>query len=198
MAIKTPQGSIVDLPRGTSDFNTKDAIELKEIVSVVEEIFKRYGFSPIYTPSIENTAVLNAKAYGAEQTKEMYIIEGGDTALRFDLTVPLARYMAMNKDIPLPFKRYQIGNVWRKDEPQRMREREFVQADADIIGSKDLQSDAECIAVMTDAIYSLGIESFTLMINSRGILSTILNSFGINPELQPKAIRIIDKMSKTS
>src|SRR5271154_5492844 len=185
MAIKNPQGSIVDLPRGTSDFNTKDSIELKEIISVVEEVFKRYGFSPIHTPSIENTAVLNAKAYGAEQTKEMYILEGGDTALRFDLTVPLARYMAMNKDIPLPFKRYQIGNVWRKDEPQRMREREFVQADADIVGSKDLQSDAECIAVMADAIRSLGIQNFTILINSRGILSAIMNVFGIKADLQP-------------
>src|SRR5271156_2158816 len=120
MAIKSPQGTVVDLPRGTTDLNTKDSITLKDILYIVEEIFKRYGFSPITTPAIENTAVLNAKAYGQESTKEMFIIEGGDTALRFDLTVPLARYMAMNKDIPMPFKRYQVGYVWRKDEPQKM------------------------------------------------------------------------------
>lgn len=198
MAIKAPQGSIVDIPRGTNDFSTKDSISLMETISVIEEVFKRYGFSPIITPAIENTAVLNAKAYGDESTKEMYIIEGGDVALRFDLTVPLARYMAMNKDIPLPFKRYQIGNVWRKDEPQRMREREFMQADIDIIGSKDIQSDAECIAALSEAISTVGIEDFEILINSRGILNAVLNSFGIKEELHAKAIRIIDKMSKLS
>lgn len=198
MAIKAPQGSVVDLPRGTSDFDTKDSIAVKEIISIVEEVFKRYGFSPIHTPSIENTAVLNAKAYGTDSTKEIFVIEGGESALRFDFTVPLARYMAMNKDIALPFKRYQIGNVWRKEEPQKMREREFIQADIDIVGSKDLQSDVECIAAMADAIYSLGIDDFTLLINSRGILNAILSNFDVKPELQQKAIKVMDKMSKTS
>lgn len=198
MAIKTPQGSVVGLPRGTNDFNARDSILMKEIISIAEEIFKRYGFSPIITPSIENTAVLNAKAYGDETTKEMYLLEGGDAALRFDLTVPLARFMAMNKDIPLPFKRYQIGTVWRKDEPQKMRDREFMQADVDIVGSKDLQSDAECIAAMTDAIRAIGIRNFTVLINSRGILGAILKAFAIREDLHPKVIRIIDKMSKIS
>ncbi len=198
MAIKSPQGSVVDLPRGTTDFNTKDSIALNEILSIIEETFKRYGFSPIITPAIENTQVLNAKAYGDESTKEMYVIEGGGEALRFDLTVPLARYMAMNKDLPLPFKRYQIGTVWRKDEPQRMRNREFFQADVDIIGSKDVQSDAECIAAMADAINSVGITEFEVLVNSRGVLNAILTSFGVIGDMQQKAIRVIDKMSKLS
>lgn len=198
MAIKNPQGSIVDLPRGVSDLNTRDSIALKEVIYIIEEVFKRYGFSPITTPAIENKEVLNAKAYGQESAKDMYMIEGGDTALRFDLTVPLARFMAMNKDIPMPFKRYQIGNVWRKDEPQWMRQREFLQADIDIVGSRDVQSDAECVAAVADALRAIGIGSFTILVNSRGILNSILNMFSIKEGKQGSAIRIIDKMSKVS
>ncbi len=198
MPIKSPQGSIVDIPRGTTDYGTKDAIAINEIISVVEEAFKRFGFSPIITPAIENTEVLNAKAYGEESTKEMYILDGGDTALRFDLTVPLARFMAMNKDIQLPFKRYQIERVWRKDEPQFMRSRELFQADIDIIGSADISSDAECIAAMLSALEALGVSNYALHVNSRPVLDLIMSHFGIPADMHGKAMRIIDKMSKVS
>ncbi len=198
MAIKSPQGSIVDIPRGTADYGTTDAIAIHEIISVIEEVFKRFGFSPIITPAIENTAVLNAKVYGDDPAKEMYLIEGGDTALRFDLTVPLARFMAMNKDIQLPFRRYQIDKVWRKDEPQFMRSRELFQADIDIIGSADISSDAECIAASLSAIEALGITNYTLLVNSRAALDLIMGHFGIPAEKHSTAMRIIDKMSKVS
>lgn len=195
MAIKTPQGSIVDIPRGTRDFGTAESIALKEVTSVIEEIFKRFGFSPIITPALETTEVLNAKAYG-EQTKEMYVIEGGENALRFDLTVPLARYMAMNKGLQLPFKRYQIDRIWRKDEPQRMRSREFMQADVDIVGSSDPSSDAECIAASLVALEALGVRNYTLLINSRPILGHVLKAFKVPADKTAAAIKILDKLAK--
>lgn len=196
MAIKTPQGSTIDVPRGTRDFGPRDAIRLKNTISVIEEVFKRHGFAPLETPAIENTEVLNAKAYGEESSKEMYLIEGKEEALRFDFTVPLARYMAMNKDIPLPFKRYQIDKVWRRDEPQRMRSREFMQADIDIVGSSDMASDAECISTTMDAFAALDIKNCTILVNSRPLLDLILTQFKVPDEKRGAVIRILDKMAK--
>ena len=196
MAIKTPQGSVVDVPRGTRDFSPNEAIHLKYLMLGIEEAFKRHGFAPLITPAIENTEILNAKAYGEESTKEMYLMENKDIALRFDFTVPLARYMAMNKDIPFPFKRYQIDKVWRKDEPQRLRSREFVQADVDIIGSSDVTSDAECISTTMDALAAVGVKNCLIMVNSRPLLELILTHFKITKEKLGQAMRIIDKMEK--
>lgn len=198
MAIKATGTSQLDIPRGTRDFGTHDAIRLNNMLSVVEEVFKRHGFSPIITPSIEKSEVLSAKAYGEEQTKEMYFIEGKESALRFDFTVPLARYMSMNKDIPLPFRRYQIGTVWRRDEPQHMRSREFIQADVDIVGSASQLSDFECISATMDAIDSIGVSTAMLLINSRPILNAIVGHFHVPEPKTIAAIRLIDKMHKTS
>jgi len=198
MAIKTPQGAVVDLPRGTRDYNPKESIAIKEMLSVIEEIFKRHGFAPIMTPAMESTQVLNAKAYGDESTKQMYVIDGTDAALRFDLTVPLARYMAMNKDLPMPFKRYQIDKVWRRDEPQRMRSREFMQADIDIVGSPFVTADAECVEAMLNVLEALGLKNCSMLINSRQILNMILEHFNVAKDKQSAAIRIFDKMSKVS
>ncbi|MDE1822747.1 MAG: histidine--tRNA ligase [Candidatus Micrarchaeota archaeon] len=186
----------VDLPRGTRDYNTAEAIALNDILLKIESSFRRFGFSPIDTPAIENLDVINAKAYGDEPRKEIYVLDGGEAGLRFDLTVPLARYMAMNKDLPLPFKRYQIGKTWRKEEPQHMRYREFVQADVDIVGSSELSSDAEVVAAAAVALESLGIDNYRIMINSRIILNAILDYFGIAKEKQVAAIRAIDKLEK--
>lgn len=196
MAIKTPQGSVVDVPRGTRDYSPREAIALNEIISVIEEVFKRHGFAPMATPAIETAEVLNAKAYGDEPAKQMYTMDEGSTALRFDLTVPLARYMAMNKDTPLPFKRYQIDRIWRREEPQRMRSREFIQADIDIVGSQGVSSDAECIQAMLGAIEALGIKNCALLLNSRNLLNMILDHFKVPKEKQQQAIRILDKMQK--
>jgi histidyl-tRNA synthetase len=106
--------------------------------------------------------------------------------------------MAMNKDIPLPFKRYQIDNVWRKDEPQRMRSREFMQADIDIVGSSDVASDAECISTTMDAFAALGIKNCAVLINSRRLLDLILTHFNVPEEKHGTVIRILDKMAKVS
>lgn len=186
----------IDLPRGTRDYGTHEAIALNEIMRKIESSFRRFGFSPIDTPAMENLDVINAKAYGDEVKKEIYTLDNGESGLRFDLTVPLARYMAMNKDLPLPFKRYQIGKTWRKEEPQHMRYREFIQADVDIVGSSALSSDAEVIAAAAVALESLGIDSYKIMINSRVILNAILDYFGIAKAKQTQAIRAMDKLEK--
>jgi len=184
------------LPRGMRDFNTAEAIARREVLAVVEEMFRRFGFSPIETPALENLNVLYAKTYGEESGKEIFKIEGEDAALRYDFTVPLARFIAMNKDTPLPFKRYQIGPIWRKDEPQRMRYREFLQADIDIIGSSELISDAEVVAVAAQVLDELGVSGYKILINDRIILNGVLSFFGVPNEKNVEAIRLIDKLPK--
>ncbi|VVB76636.1 Histidine--tRNA ligase [uncultured archaeon] len=183
-------------PRGVRDYGPSEAISLRYIAGVVEEVFKRFGFYPIETPAIENTAVLNAKAYGEESNKEIYILEGEAAGLRYDLTVPLARFVASNRSLVLPFKRYQLGAIWRKDEPQRMRYREFMQADLDVVGSAELDCEAEVIAAPLIALEELGIRDYVLLINSRKLLQAILKSFGVPEAKEVAAIRIIDKLQK--
>ncbi len=184
------------LPRGTSDFGPRDAIALNEIRAVIEEVYKRFGFYPIITPGIELTETLNAKAYGEESKKELFIVEGGVEALRYDFTVPLARFISMNKDLQMPFKRYQIGNIWRNDEPQKMRFREFLQADVDVVGSAEVSSDAEVIAAPAQALDALKVENYTIFINSRVLLNAILKKFRVPEEKHVSAIRALDKLNK--
>ncbi len=185
------------IPRGTRDFNPSETISLKEIVAVVEDIFKRFGFYPIDTPRLENMDVLNAKAYGDEAAKEIYVVSGESAGLRFDLTVPLARYIAMNRNVNLPFKRYQIDRAWRKDEPQHMRAREFLQADVDIVGSSEPASDAEAVAAAALALEGLGLSDYSILINNRNVLNAVLESFSIPKEKVVAAVRSIDKLPKT-
>lgn len=184
-------------PRGVRDFGPSEAISLRYMVSTVEEMFKRFGFSPIETPAIENLSILNAKsAYSEEQNKEIFMIEGEAAGLRYDLTVPLARYVASNRDLVLPFKRYQIAASWRKDEPQRLRYREFMQADIDVVGSAETDSDAEVIAATLLSLEGLGITEYVLLLNSRQILQRIIEFFKIPKEKESQAIRILDKLQK--
>ncbi len=183
-------------PRGMRDYNIYEAETRRNIVVKIEDIFKLFGFNPLETPALESIDILNAKAYGEESSKELYVLEGEKTGLRYDLTVPLARYVSMNKDIPLPFKRYQIGYVWRKEEPQKMRYREFLQADIDIVGSSSIASDAEVIAAAAYALEELGIQGYTIFLNSRMLLNKILSFFGIKNDRLNDAIRIIDKLYK--
>ena len=131
-----------DTPRGTRDFPPAEAIAIKYIMGIVEEVYKRFGFYPLETPATENLSTLSAKAYGSDSSKEIYKIDGAEEGLRYDFTVPLARFVASNKNLVLPFKRYQIGTIWRRDEPQKMRYREFVQADVDVVGSTEVDADA--------------------------------------------------------
>jgi len=188
----------IALPRGMRDLPPNEAISIKEIIGVCEEVFKRFGFVPLETPAVENLEVLTAKAYGEDASRQLFTLEGEEAALRYDLTVPLARYVAMNKSLQLPFKRYQIGYTWRKEEPQRMRYREFLQADIDIIGSKELGSDAEVIAAPAIILDRLGLKDYVILLNSRIIIEAILETFGVPKDKEKEAIRALDKIQKLS
>ncbi|MCL5239610.1 MAG: histidine--tRNA ligase [Candidatus Marsarchaeota archaeon] len=186
-----------DTPRGVRDFSPAEAISLRYITGVVEEVFKRFGFYPLETPAIENISTLNAKdQYSEEQQKEIFTMKDEQTGLRYDFTVPLARYVASNKDISLPFKRYQIGNAWRRDEPQRMRYREFMQADVDVVGSAEPDSDAEVIAATALAIEETGIRDYAVLVSSRELLRQVILGFGVPADKEAQAVRIIDKLQK--
>lgn len=188
----------LELPRGTRDYGPKDSIRMQSIISRVETIFRRFGFYPIMTPAIEKAEVLSSKIYGSDANNEIFLLDGKDSGLRYDLTVPTARYFAMNKGTPTPFKRYMIAEAWRRDEPQFMRAREFIQADLDVIGSAEISAEAEVIAASALALESLGIVDYTIMLNNRMLLNAIMNKFDIPAEKQTHTMRILDKLAKIS
>src|SRR3989338_9130970 len=133
-------------PRGTRDFLPQEALKRQFVLDKVRRIFEIWGFDPLETPAFEEWSLLSAKSGGGEAIKEevYYFKDKSDRelGLRFDLTVPTARVVANNPNLPKPFKRYQIGNVWRYDRPGAGRWREFTQCDVDIFGSSELSSDA--------------------------------------------------------
>lgn len=186
----------LSIPRGTRDYDPVDSIALHGIMHDVEQTFRSFGFCPLETPSVESLEVLSAKAYGEESRNEIFLLEDGQEGLRYDFTVPMARYIAMNRDLQFPFKRYQIGSVWRMDEPQKMRQREFLQADIDIAGSSEISSEAEVIGATATALRRVGIREYSIFINSRMILDLALGHFGLPKEKHAAAIRLIDKMQK--
>ncbi len=187
---------MLSTPRGMRDYSPEEAKFLNNLIEKAETVFRRFGFYPLITPALETKEVLNAKVYGGDSEKELFEISEENMGLRYDFTVPMARYVAMNKDLPLPFKRYQIGTAWRKEEPQHMRLREFVQADVDIVGSEDITSDAESIAACATALDEMGVEAYEVHINSRIILDGALEMFGVGKEKWIDAIRVVDKFSK--
>ena len=173
------------------------------VISVLREVFQRYGFEPLETPAFERIETLMGK-YGDEGEQLIFKIlkrgEGGkrgevDQALRYDLTVPLARVIAMNPALRMPFKRYQIQPVWRADRPQRGRFREFVQCDVDTVGTTSMLADAECVAVLHDALVALGFEGFTIRINHRAILSACVAHAGLS-DRETSVLVAIDKLDK--
>ena len=150
----------VFLPKGTRDLLPAQMNRRLAVIDIVRRVFSRYGFEPVETPAFERIETLTGKS-GDEDEKLMFRIlkrgEAGkrgevDAGLRYDLTVPLARMIAMNPGLSMPFKRSQIQPVWRADRPQRGRYREFYQCDVDTVGTPSLQADAECIAVVHDAL----------------------------------------------
>ncbi|MFP3285641.1 MAG: histidine--tRNA ligase [Acidilobus sp.] len=187
-------------PRGFRDVPPELAILRKEIISRLEAVYRRYGFDPLETPAVEHWEVLAGK-YG-EEAEQRLIWRFKDPwsdreyALRYDLTVPLARYVASHPEMPLPFKRYQIAPVWRHEEPQRGRYREFYQADADIVGSPYPEADAEVINVIVDAMEAIGVSGgFRVMINDRRVLAGLFEEeLGLSDPLP--VYRAIDRLDK--
>jgi histidyl-tRNA synthetase len=185
-------------PRGTRDFLPEEMRIRRYIIDRIRRVFELHGFEEMDTPAIELWEVLSLKS-GEEVEHQIYKFQdkaGRWLGLRFDLTVPLARVIASNPNLVKPFKRYCIAKVWRYEEPQSGRYREFLQADIDIIGSQNMIADVECIVTAIDAIKAIGINDIKVKINNRKILEGIFFSMGINKEDLFKVFRIIDKIEK--
>ena len=184
--------------KGARDFLPEEAIARQGITDMLRGIFEKYGYSPLETPAIERSDVLSAKfAGGAEILKEIFKVEdqgGRELALRYDLTVPLSKVVGMNPNIPKPFKRYQIQPVWRDGPIKLGRYREFMQCDADIVGTKSMMADAEILAIASEVFSRLGFD-FAIKVNSRKLINGILDFAGIK-ENKMDAILSIDKLEK--
>ena len=193
----------VFLPKGMRDLLPQQMIHRQRVISTIQQVFTRYGFEPLETPAMERIETLTGK-YGDEGDKLIFRVlkrgEGAeraevDQALRYDLTVPLARVMAMNPQLTLPFKRSQIQPVWRADRPQKGRFREFYQCDVDTVGAPCGLADAECIAVVHDALLALGFSDFTIRLNDRRWLSALARAVGAGSR-ETELIVAIDKLDK--
>lgn len=168
------------------------------LLDTARGVFRRYGYAPIDTPALEYTEILLGKG-GDESDKQLYRFEdkgGRDIALRFDLTVPLARFAAQHiNELGTPFKRYHIGPVWRGENTQRGRYREFMQCDFDVIGTESLVADTETALVIHDTFDALDIGEFTIRINNRKVLTGLLDEFGMGDKTA-EVLRAIDKLPK--
>ena len=185
---------------GFKDCLPKEAMAKKTLLQKVSEVFLKFGFVPIETPHLEYAEVL-IKQGSEEIQKELYRFKDRgerDVALRFDLTVPLARFISQyQSQLQLPFKRFAIGNVFRGERAQKGRYREFTQCDFDFIGSDSLSCDAEIVQVIYASLVNLGIDEFSIRINHRKILNGICKHFGITqPQDINATLRIIDKLDK--
>jgi histidyl-tRNA synthetase len=186
--------------KGFRDFLPKDMAIRNKAISILTNVFERYGFEPLITPTLEYAEVLMGK-YGEEADKLLYLFEdrgGRKVGLNYDLTVPLARILAQYRDIPQPFKRYQIQSSYRAENTQKGRFRQFTQCDVDIVGSKSPLSDAEILAVIYDSLTELGFKSFAININSRAILKQLMDSAQIPEDKRATILQSVDKLGKIS
>lgn len=185
--------------RGFRDHLPEDMLPRAHMFGVLERVFRAYGFLPLMTPALEYSEVLLGK-YGDEGDSLLYRFDdngGRDVALRYDLTVPLARVVAQYPELQLPFRRYQIAPVWRAEKPARGRFREFTQCDGDIVGSPDLVADAEVIQMGADMLRSLGVHSFRIRLNNRKVLRGLMETVDVEPGAAELAVlRTIDKLPK--
>lgn len=215
--------STVSLPQGTRDFGPDVVRKRQYILNTIKSVFELYGFQPLETPAMENLETLMGK-YGDEGDKLIFkilnngldnpekkqqarvefekVLEGKNTkgiterALKYDLTIPFARYVAMNHgQLTFPFKRYQIQPVWRADRPQRGRYREFFQCDADVVGSNSLLNEVELANIYNDVFNQLKIENYELRINSRNIFLALAETCGGSERMMDITIAI-DKLDK--
>ncbi|MDP8908059.1 MAG: histidine--tRNA ligase family protein, partial [Chloroflexota bacterium] len=184
--------------KGFRDYLPEQMRLRNHVIAIFRDVFERHGFEPLDTPALEYLEILTGKA--GENEKLMYHFEdqgGRPVGLRYDLTVPLARFIAMHQnDVVLPFKRYHIAPVWRAERPQRGRFREFWQCDADIVGSPSMLADAEAIAVLTEALAAIGLSRATVLINHRKLLEGLARLAGVPAERASGVYRAIDKLAK--
>jgi len=181
-------------PKGMRDIAPADMYVREEVMEKIRSIFRSYGYRPLETPALEYLDTLRAKA-GPEVDKQIFVIDGGEYGLRFDLTVPLARYAAGTAEHK-PFKRYAIDVVWRKEEPQRGRFREFYQADADIIGSASVRCEAELLSLAKDVCTAFGFGKPKIMLNNRKILDGVAAKLEVGEDVKGEVYRVLDKLDK--
>lgn len=207
------------VPKGTRDFGPEQMAKRTYILETIKDVYKKYGFQNLETPTMENLSVLTGK-YGDEGDQLLFkIVNSGDylkkvnaedlekgakhmlpkisdKGLRYDLTVPFARYVVMNQGtLSFPFKRYQVQPVWRADRPQRGRYREFYQCDADVVGTDSLLCEAEILAMMGEALNNLKVTDHTIKLNNRKVLTGIAEAIGENGKESELCVAI-DKLDK--
>jgi histidyl-tRNA synthetase len=183
--------------RGFRDFLPEAMIPRERLIETAKQVYRSYGFVPIDTPALEYSEILCGK--GSEETdRQMFRFDHGkhDVAMRFDLTVPLARFVAQNaNELGLPFKRYHVAPVWRGERPQAGRYREFIQCDFDTIGTRSIASDIETGLVIYDLMRAIGFEKFSIRVNNRKVLNGLLEKFGLAEE-SVGVLRSLDKLPK--
>ena len=194
-------------PSGTRDFLAPELRHRERAFETIRGVFERYGFGPLQTPAFERIEVLTGK-YGDEGDKLIFkILRRGeheasgdaDLALRYDLTVPLARVVAAyGSRLPSPYKRYAIAPVWRADRPGKGRFREFVQCDLDVVGSTSSLADAEVVCAVSGALDALGVHEYRILLNSRRALGGLLDAYEVPEDLGGRVLITLDKLDKLS
>jgi histidyl-tRNA synthetase len=184
--------------KGFRDYLPQHMLLRQQVLGIIRDVFERHGFEPLDTPALEYMEILTGKA--GENEKLMYhFLDAGEreVGLRYDLTVPLARVVAMHQnEFVLPFKRYHMAPVWRAEKPQRGRFREFWQCDADIVGTPSSLADAEAVNVLADALHAIGLGRAVVSINHRKLLESLAEMAGVPHEQAPMVYRSIDKLDK--
>jgi len=199
--------------RGMRDFTPREKERRDSVLAVIAETYQRHGFEPIETPALEDASVLHSGMGGDNEKLSFQILKRGletsdlagakdaselsDLGLRFDLTVPLARFYASHHaELPPVFRAFHTGPVWRAERPQKGRYRQFVQCDIDILGEPGVLAEVEVMIATADALTRLGLEGFTFRVNDRRLLTEMLTASGIAPENQPSALITLDKLDK--
>ena len=185
--------------RGLRDLLPDQMLARQWMIDTIRGVYERYGFVPLETPAIEYLDVLRGSAAGSETQQSIFTVsnpEKEELGLRFDLTVPLARVVAQYRELPRPFRRYQVSPVWRADKPDKGRFREFTQFDLDSVGVESEIADTEIIAGMCDSLKALEVGPFQVRFSSRGILNVLLAFAGIPAEQGADIFRVLDKLDK--
>jgi histidyl-tRNA synthetase len=185
--------------RGLRDLLPDQMLARQHMIDTIRGVYELYGFVPLATPAVEFLDVLRGSSAGQEAAQSIFTVsnpEEEELGLRFDLTVPLARVIAQYRDLPRPFRRYQVAPVWRADKPDKGRYREFTQFDLDSVGTESEIADTEIMAGMCDTLNALHVGPFRVRFSSRGILNTLLAFAGIPAESATDVFRVLDKLDK--